>query len=179
MTEHELTRRDAIAALSAAGVATAAGAALTWDRTDESDENHLTERDRARLHALAEILYPSEVTGIAEFVDSYLAGRVQDRPDRAAGIADSLDYLDEYAREWRGGSFLELSPEGREELLRDMGADVVDPDPEGSDVKQLRFYLVNELFFALYTSPTGAELVGLENPQGHPGGTTSYQQPPE
>jgi hypothetical protein len=59
-----------------------------------------------------------------------------------------------------------------------MGIDVVDSDPEGSDTEQMRFYLVNELLFALYTSPTGAKLAGIENPQGHPGGTTSYQQPP-
>jgi len=43
---------------------------------------------------------------------------------------------------------------------------------------RVRYYLVNDLLFALYSSPTGGKLVGIENPQGHPGGTGSYQQPP-
>jgi hypothetical protein len=42
----------------------------------------------------------------------------------------------------------------------------------------VRYYVVNELLLALYASPTGGELVGIENPQGHPGGTASYQQGP-
>ena len=177
MTEHELTRRDAIAALSAAGVATAAGVSLTWD-SESDDDQPLSEQDRKRLHALAEILYPSEVTGTAAFVDSYVAGRIDDRPERAAEIADSLASLDRSARKRRDQSFLALSQDRQEELLQEMGIDVVDSDPEGSDTEQMRFYLVNELLFALYTSPTGAKLAGIENPQGHPGGTTSYQQPP-
>jgi hypothetical protein len=179
MTEHELTRRDAMVALSAAGVATVAGAALTWDRIDDStDDRQLDGADRRKLHAIAEILYPSEVAGVRSFVDSYIAGRVQDRPERAAGISDSLGYLDSYTENWYGQSFLALPQDRRESVLRDMGADLTEPDPEGSDVERLRFYVVNELLFALYTSPTGGELVGIENPQGHPGGTTSYRQPP-
>jgi hypothetical protein len=59
-----------------------------------------------------------------------------------------------------------------------MGADTVDPDPDGGDVARVRYYVVNELLFALYASPTGAELLGLENPQGHPGGLASYQRGP-
>jgi hypothetical protein len=42
----------------------------------------------------------------------------------------------------------------------------------------VRYYVVNELLYALYTSPTGGELVGIENPQGHPGGHESYQHEP-
>jgi len=179
MTAYELTRRDAIAALSAAGIAAAAGASLTWETTGESDDDRpLSERDRQRLHAVAEILYPSAVTGTASFVDSYIAGRIQGRPERAAEIADSLASLESYTQEWHDQSFLSLSRDRQETVLRQMGADVSDSDPEGSDIEQLRFYVVNELLFALYTSPTGGELAGIENPQGHPGGTTSYQQPP-
>ena len=40
---------------------------------------------------------------------------------------------------------------------------------------RVRFFVVNELLFALYSSPTGGSLVGIENPVGHPGGTESYQ----
>jgi hypothetical protein len=60
-----------------------------------------------------------------------------------------------------------------------MGVDLVDPDPDGFSAERVRFYLVNELLYALYSSPTGGTLLGLENPQGYPGGSESYQQGPE
>jgi len=41
---------------------------------------------------------------------------------------------------------------------------------DGSDVERLNYYLVDELLFAFYSSPTGGELVGNQNPRGYPGG---------
>jgi hypothetical protein len=64
-------------------------------------------------------------------------------------------------------------------VLDEMGVDTADPDPEGPDPARVRFYVVNDLLFALYASPTGGELVGIENPQGHPGGTDSYRRGPQ
>ena len=181
MTEYELTRRDAIAALASAGAAAGAGA-YVWDSLDEDatkgDEPALTAHDRELLDTVATRIYPSSVSGIPEFVETYVVGRVSDRPDRLAGIADSLDYLDRYAEGWYDSPYLELSPEQQRAALDAMGATVTEPDPDGSDVERLRFYLINELLYALYTSPTGGELVGLENPQGHSGGTESYQRGP-
>jgi hypothetical protein len=181
MTEYELTRRDALAVLASLGIGTAAATVLTWDGLDRKsgDAGELDDHDRDLLYALAEIVYPSAVSGIDEFVETYVVGRLQDNPDRTAAVADSLDYLDSYAVEWYDAPFLDLSPARRETLLEGMGADVADPDPDGSEVERLRFYLINDLLYALYTSPTGGELVGIENPQGHPGGTGSYQRPPE
>lgn len=179
MTGYELSRRDAIAALGSVGIA--AGGLLTWEYLNgdaHPEEPTITERDRELLYALAEVVYPSEVSGVPEFVETYVVGRATDDPDRLDGIAESLAYVDNYAEEWYDTPFLDLSPDRRETALEAMGADVADPDPEGSDVERVRFYLVNELLYALYTSPTGGELLGLENPQGYPGGTDSYRRGP-
>jgi hypothetical protein len=181
MTDYELTRRDAIVALASAGVV-AGGSALTWQTLDETanDEPTVTDHDRELLETVATVVYPSTVSGISEFVETYVVGRISDQPDRRAELVDSLDYLDSYAKEWYDSPYLELTEERQETTLSAMGADVSEPDPDGSDVERFRFYVVNELLYALYTSPTGGELLGLENPQGYPGGTESYQHgPPE
>lgn len=171
----ELDRRDVLTALGAAGVAVGGGAALLEWTENDTVEDH----DRRSLHAVAHTVYPSEVTGVEAFVDGFVSRRIEADPDRAAGIADAVVVLDEYAREWEDSTFRELAPETREETLRAMDVDTADPVPDGSDRERVRYYLVNELLFGLFSSPTGGELVGLENPQGHPGGTNSYRQPPE
>lgn len=171
----ELSRRDALVALGAAGAAVGGGA-LAWDRIDDPS---FGERERETLVAVARTVYPSEVSGVAAFVERYVVGRVEDRPAYAAGVADAASALDRYARTHEGARFVDLDPDERDALLRRMAVDVADPDPEGTDAARVRFYLVNELLYALYTSPTGGELVGLENPQGYPGGIDSYQRPPE
>lgn len=182
-TDTELTRRDALAALTATGAATALGGSLSWavlagGEDEGGDERGFSEHERATLVALAEELYPSTVTGVAEFVERYTVGRVRDRPEYAAGMREALATLDEYAEDWADDRFVDLDTERREDTLRIMGVPTADPEPDGIDPERVRFYLVNELLFALYTSPTGGELVGIENPQGHPGGTTSYRQGP-
>jgi hypothetical protein len=179
-----LSRRDAMAALTAVGASTALGGTLSWavlaDDTDGGDAPEgFDERERETLLALADVLYPSAVSGVPEFVEQYTVGRVRDRPEYAAGMRDALARLDEYARDWTDTRFADLDPDRRDTLLRSMGVTVATPQRDGLDPERVRFHLVNELLFALYTTPTGGELVGIENPQGHPGGTTSYRQPPE
>jgi hypothetical protein len=171
----ELSRRDAIAALFGAG-GVAGAAALAWDALDE--EQGFAPKERDRLVALARVLFPGVVEGVPEFVETYAVGRVRDRPAYATGMQDALATLDEYAREWKGSPWLDLSPDGRDALLREMGVDEADPGPDGLAHERVRYYLVDELLYALYTSPTGGELVGVENPIGHPGGTASYRRPP-
>jgi hypothetical protein len=183
MTEYELSRRDAIAALTAAGIGVSSGGLLAWDsltRDGESDSQtgRFTETDREALDALAETLFPTAVSGIPEFVETYVVGRLDAHPDREAKMVAAIDVMDSYTREWFDEPFRALDADDRSEALDMMGVDVTDPDPEGTDVERVRFYLVNELLFALYSSPTGGELLGLENPQGYPGGTASYQQGP-
>lgn len=173
----ELTRRDALAALGAAGVAGAGALALSSDAFDESASG-LADDDLETMVAAAEVLYPSAVDGVPEFVESYVRGRAAADGDWAGAVADAVAYLDDYAGAWYDSSFASVAPANREDALRGMGADTVDSDPDGGPVERVRYYVVNELLFALYASPTGGELVGLENPQGHPGGTGSYQRGP-
>ena len=169
----ELTRRDALVALGAVGAGTAAVGLGTLGGS-ESDENG---RIRQTLVAAAEVVYPSELSGIETFVETFLEGRL-DREDHAAGLHETTVELDDLAVEWYDDRFAALSPEDRDRLLREVGAHTADEDPGGTTAQRVRYYVVNELLLALYSSPTGGELVGLENPQGHPGGIDSYRRGP-
>jgi hypothetical protein len=180
----ELTRRDALAALAVAG---AGGAAVVGaDRLAETPPEASPETPSSlasvdaldTLTAAAEVLYPSQVSGHREFVDRYTLGRVADREDYAAGLAETVADLDATARDWHGDAFAALPPETRDGLLRDLGVETAEPDPDGPLTERVRYYVVNELLFAFYASPTGGGLVGVENPIGYPGGTESYQRGP-
>jgi hypothetical protein len=177
----ELSRRDALVALAGAGVAggavTGAGLAVDGDGEKGSDPEP-TSPVEAVLVATAEALYPSAVTGVESFVRTYAAGRFEARPTYATAVEETTAIIDARARLWENRPYVDLSPDDRAELLRGLGADTADPDPEGTDAERVRFYVVNELLYALYTSPTGGELVGVENPQGHPGGVASYREGP-
>jgi hypothetical protein len=174
MTDHELTRRDALVALGATGAAAGLGA-LAWDRLDEDDQ--LNDHDRATVLAVATAVYPSELDAIEDFVERVVVGRIRQREDYRAGLQDAIRRLDEYVRTFEDADYVDLSASRQVAILSEFGVDVSDPDPDGQDAERVRYYLVNELLYALYTSPTGGELVGLENPQGHPGGLDSYRRP--
>lgn len=173
----ELTRRDALVALGAVGAIGAGTAAVgVRDLGDgESDEND--GRTLETLVAAAEVVYPSELSGTAAFVETFLEGRL-DRESHAAGLRDAVGELDELAAEWYDEEFAALSPDERDRLLREVGAHTAEEAPDGTTAERVRYYVVNELLLALYSSPTGGELVGLENPQGHPGGIDSYRRGP-
>jgi hypothetical protein len=186
----ELTRRDAVAALAALGAGggavglyrhhEAGGEEPASDAPDDPPEGTGLPDDRRVgdvAVAIAEVVYPSEVTGTREFVGSFLDGRL-DRSDHGTGIRKAVAALEGRARDWHGSGVVELDRGTREQLLREVGADTAEEDPEGTTAERVRYYLVNELLLALYASPTGGELVGIENPQGHPGGTDSYQRGP-
>ncbi|MFB6150532.1 MAG: gluconate 2-dehydrogenase subunit 3 family protein [Haloarculaceae archaeon] len=193
----ELTRRDALAALAGAGILGGGGAAaLVRDgfaghesggpdgrRDEPSDgERPLTADDReAVLETLvgtARVVYPTPVENVREFVTTYAATKLDRRPDYARGAAAVLDDLDAQARISFDARYRDLSAGEREAVLRRVGAETAEPDPDGTTAEQVRYYLVNEVLYALYTSPTGGRLVGIENPQGYPGGTASYQRGP-
>ncbi|WP_115863986.1 gluconate 2-dehydrogenase subunit 3 family protein [Halorussus litoreus] len=196
----ELSRRDALAALAASSVAVGGGAVLTTDveegaldgtpfgggassgdderASGDGEADPLAEDRLATLLAVADVVYPSGVSGVEEFVRTYALGRTADRPEHREGMVDALAALDEHARSWHDAAFRDLDAETRESVLDQMAVDATNPDPEGADPERVRFYVVNELLYALYTSPTGGELVGLENPQGHPGGADSYRRGP-
>ncbi|WP_256300421.1 gluconate 2-dehydrogenase subunit 3 family protein [Haloarchaeobius salinus] len=171
----ELTRRDAMAVLTSTGIVVGAGAAaLSQERLD--DQRADPDVDVETLVAVAEVLYPSEVGGVREFVETYVAGRTADRPDYRDGMADVLTVVDERAESWFDAPYAALDRADRDATLRQLGADAIEPDPEGRPPARVRYYVVNELLYAFYTSPTGGSLVGTENPIGHPGGTASYRR---
>jgi len=166
----ELTRRDALAALAAAGISVSAGCL-----GQEGDED-VPEETVSGLLDVAEVVYPEEVEVTEEFVETYTLGRVQDREEYLSGVTRALEELDGASRELRDEGFESLSVEERDSLLRDIGADTAEPYSErgGSLAGTVRYYVINELQYALYTSPVGGRLVGIENPIGHPGGTETY-----
>jgi hypothetical protein len=185
----DLTRRDALAALAVVG---AGGAVAGVAGTDGIGDDLLSGSDDAEdeltldgvaaldvLTAASEVLYPSDATGHREFVETYTLGRIEGREGYESGLAETLAELDATARDWYDGGFAEIPPADRDELLRRLGADTGDPDPDGPLTERVRYYVVNELLFAFYASPTGGGLVGTENPIAYPGGTESYQRGPE
>ena len=178
----ELTRRDAAAALAAVGAT--GGLALAARNRDEGpgdggEDDALPDETtvRASMTAVATVLYPSEVDGVEAFVDRFLDGRLDGSP-HADGVRAAVGELDDAARSWYGAPVAELAEGDRDRLLREVGADTAAEDPDGTLAERTRYYVVNELLLALYASPTGGELVGIENPQGHPGGTESYRRGP-
>lgn len=178
-----LTRRDALAALTAAGVTAGAGVfVLTSDEAEppkgDAGEHDLEESTVRTLVATAEVLFPSAVENVDSFVRQYVRGKVADQPAHGSGIEDAVTYLDDYATAWYDAEFAALDPASRDDALNRMSVDTADPVPDGSDVERVRYYVVNDLLYALYTTPTGGELVGLENPRGHPGGIDSYRRGP-
>lgn len=171
----ELSRRDAVAALAAIG---AGSGAVAYAASRDDGGGGASAPDVETLVAVAEVVYPSEVSGIEEFVDAYAANRATGDGRHARGVRDATATLDEYARDWFDAPFVELSLADRESLLDQMGVDTAEEDPEGSTAERVRYFVVGDLLLVLYTSPTGGKLVGIENPQGHPGGIQSYRRGP-
>ena len=168
----ELSRRDAIGALAAIGVGTAAAAYAVDTGGDAATAPVET------LVAVAEVVYPSELSGVEPFVKTFAERRAAGDDDHARGVRAAVETMDDRAEAWYGAAFADLATEDRDSLLREMGVDTAAEVPDGSTAERVRYYVVNDLLMALYASPTGGELVGLENPRGHPGGTDSYRRGP-
>ena len=173
-----LTRRDVVAALTATGIVVSSVEVGRWLSDRSRGAGRLSRAETSTLVALAEVVYPSEIDGIDRFVEGYVRGRIDADTDRVDGIRDSITYLDAYALSWEDEAFADLGAGARDQLLEAMAADAVEPDPDGSDVERVRYFLIDELLFALYSTPTGGELIGIENPPGFPGGLDSYRQGP-
>jgi hypothetical protein len=171
----DLSRRDALAALAATGVAGVAGAMALDDGSGspEASTPSAAADDLAPLVAVAETVYPSAATGVDAFVRTYVDGLPSDRRD---DVLTTTADLDATARDWFDASLPDLDRSTRDRLLRDLGVDVADPDPDGNLSDRVRHHLVNELLYAFYASPTGGRLVGIENPIAYPGGTESYRR---
>lgn len=177
----DLSRRDAIAALAATGAVLGGSAALAsddddTDPTEDVPDDVIGEDTVAVLAAVASVVYPEDATGIEPFVETYVSGRLSDDPGHREGVVDAAAELDATARDWFDAPMTGLDRSTGNRLLRELGVDAADPDPEGNLSDRVRFFLVNELLYAFYASPTGGRLVGIENPVGYPGGTESYRR---
>lgn len=175
----ELTRRDATIALAAVGISSLAIGTHQF-RGDQASDSSMTDAEKETIHstliAIADVVYPTTVTGIPTFVATYLDGRLShvEHPQEMIATVNELNSL---AMTWHDNTVPELSRGTREQLLRETGAAAAAENPTGTTAERIRYFVVNELLFALYASPTGGELVGIENPIGHPGGIQSYQSP--
>lgn len=135
----------------------------------------MADDDVRTLVAVAEVVYPSEASPTDEFVENYV-GRLPE--PRTQTVLRTVRSLDAHARRERGRPFSVLPEAERDALLRSMGVDRTGSDPEGALSERVRYYVVNQLLYGLYTSPRGSALVGIDNPVGHAGGYESYQKPP-
>ena len=176
----ELTRRDAAAALAALGAGGVAAVAV--GHTDDNGGQQADDIDEAAIRgtmvAAAEVVYPDDIAGIDEFVNAFLDSRLAG-DHHAAAVDSAVTALNDRAQSWYGDRFAALSADTRDAVLREMAVDTAEPRREGEPRETVRYYVVNELLLALYSSPTGGELVGIENPQGYAGGIDSYQRGPQ
>jgi len=172
-TPPELSRRDA---LKTGGIGLVGGVAVVTIaaagdgqalRDRGSSDIDLTEADISILVAVAEVVYPSEVTVDSDFVRRYVRRL---GPQRSEQMRETVAGLQAQSRSTYGRRFDQLPPVKRAALLRALGVDRVYPRPEGTLSTRIRYHVVNGLLYALFTDPKGARLFGIENPLGHPGG---------
>jgi hypothetical protein len=129
--------------------------------------------------AVAEVIFPTDVSGNQKFVETYLNGRTADETYSVDEVESLLGIIDDRAKRMTGIVFTDLDPQRRDDVLRAVGGASAYPDPDGTVPQRIRYYLINDLLFALYSSPAGGKLVGNENPIGHPGGRQAYQHGPD
>lgn len=174
----ELSRRDALVAV-AASTAGVAGAGELADQLDaRADEPADVDGVLSRLASVATVIYPSEVDVTDSYLRTYLLANEYDREGYVERTAAALDELDDRGRQRMGKPVEDLSPSECDRLLKRIGVQRVTPDPEGMAVERIRYYVVNKLLYTLYTTPTGGQLLGNENPPGYPGGRAAYQRGP-
>jgi len=176
----ELTRRDAIGALSAAGITALAGCDSLGGGGTESESGTATgtpepgggemASDSGPMMALAEVLYPSDAEVTEEYLGTYLYSRMVDEDEYRSRVRAGIETLDSLAQDAHGSPFAELSADQRVGLIEDTDLRSGDSVEDGTDVQRVNYHLIDELLFAFYASPTGGELVGNPNPRGWPGG---------
>lgn len=171
----ELTRRDALGALSAAGITALAGCeSLTGggpgEETASETEAGANGPSMSGMMALAEVLYPSDAEVTEEFLGTFLYGRMVDEDAYRTEVEAGTETLDSLAEDAHGTPFAQLSADQRVGLIEDTDLRSGDSVADGTDVQRVNYHLIDELLFAFYASPTGGELVGNPNPRGWPGG---------
>ena len=173
----ELTRRDILGSVLAGGSATVIGTSSPLGAVFGRSERAATlSAETVRtLIAVAEVIYPSEVTDIPTLVTEY-ARSLPDSKKRA--VQSAVDDLRSHARSFTTMPFAELGVSERDGVLRSLGVARALSKPRGTVPERIRYHVVNQLLCGLYTAPKGSRLVGIRNPVGHPGGHESYSDVP-
>ncbi|EMA23694.1 gluconate 2-dehydrogenase subunit 3 family protein [Haloarcula argentinensis] len=131
------------------------------------------------LTAIATAVYPSAVSITPSFIESRVFGRVEPEPGHFDKLVTAIEAVDDHAKARFGGRITDISAGRRRQVLQSMGVTTVHPTADGTTAEQVRFYLVGDLLYVLFTSPMGGKLLGVDNPPGHPGGREAYKQGPE
>jgi len=164
----EITRREAIVGLAIAGV----GVELVGD-TDEQAQSLV-----ATLLAAADVVAPPAVDVSESFVRGYVLGRARVDAEYERHIAEAASRLDAQAHREYQSTFASLTPSERRQVFRSLGVHLTHADPDGVLSQRIRYYVVNDLKYVLYSTPLGGRTVGVENPPGYPGGREAYQRGP-
>ena len=173
----KLTRRDALKALAVGGGAAGGSLAVSEILVSETAQRNnpsVSSQDVETLQAVADVVYPSEVTVTPEFIETY-TNRLDD--DRVSSLTTTISQLDRITTTTYGDRFSELpSRTRREQALRSLGVHRVPSRADGTLPERVRYHLVNSLLYALFTTPKGSMLAGIENPRGHGGGFAPYRK---
>lgn len=168
----ELTRRDAVAVLASLGIGTTAVGRSAGPATE-------VEEITAVLLAVTDVIYPTAVDVDEAFITTYVLGGFHARSGYRRRVTRAVTALDDRARRRYGEPFSALDAERRRAVLRHLGVDRSHSNPTGTLAERIHYYVIDDLLYALYTTPTGGELIGMENPPGYPGGTQAYRRGPE
>lgn len=163
-----LTRRDALVALGGLGFGSYG---IGRVRNTSGD-------DVQTLLAVTDLIYPSQVTVDEEFLTTYVLGHTHIRPEYKAALDKSVSELNQESRRLFDQAFDSLSVARRRRVFRSLGIDMVRSDPDGMLSQRIRYYVVQDLLYALYSTPIGGRLLEKENPPGYPGGREAYQRGP-
>lgn len=165
----DLTRREAVVGL----VGCSLGVEFVGFTTDGEPDSLIS-----TLRAAAEVVAPQTVEVDDVFVSQYVLERARVDPDYRRHISEAVSQLDTQARRKYQRRFAALDPPKRRRVFRSLGVHVSNPHPDGMLSQRIRYYIVNDLQYALYTHTLGGKAVGVENPPGYPGGTEAYRRGP-
>lgn len=171
-----LTRRDALEALAAgtvAGIGSLTVSELATRLDDQGAEQQLQRVDIETAEAVADVVYPSEVTVSPEFIETYYSSMPDElRPKAIRAIQD----LNSVSKRKFSTAFANVeSRKTRDDMLRAVGVNRAQANPEGAVPERVRYFLVNSLLYALFTTPKGSKLFGIDNPKGYAGGFATFQ----
>lgn len=171
-----LTRRDALEALAAvtvAGLGSVSVSELATRIDDQGAEQQLHQTDIETAEAVAEVVYPSEVTVSPEFIETYYSSM----PDGLRGEAGrAIRDLNTVSKREFSTAFANVeSRKTRDDILRAIGVNRAQSNPDGTIPERVRYFLVNGLLYALFTTPQGSKLFGVDNPKGYAGGFATFQ----